>query len=170
MEQEEYCDQVTLEARLQAVARIMIQRQGMQQGRGGAASTASRQQMGALFSGVGGNMPHVQQQQHQQQQQMMMAGNRMLPNGAPILRGAAAAQGQYMGGSSQMMAGVPPGTMIPTPGVGNNAMMGTGMAPAAKAPAAKGGSGRKGGAKAPARARARQPPCLRRCPDPRASA
>ena len=80
MEQEEYCDQVTLEARLQAVARIMIQRQGMQQGRGGAASAASRQQMGALFSGVGGNMPHVQQQQQQQQQQMMMAGNRMLPN------------------------------------------------------------------------------------------
>merc|ERR1719498_2301310 len=31
------------------------------------------------------------------------------------------------------MAGVPPVTMIPTPGVGNNAMMGTGMVPAAMA-------------------------------------
>ena len=63
----------------------------------------------------------------------MMGGNGMLPNGAPILRGAAAAQGsQYAGGSAQMMAGVPPGTMIPTQGVGS--MM----------PEASGGGGAQG--------------------------
>ena len=68
----------------------------------------------------------------------MMGGNGMLPNGAPILRGAAAAQGsQYAGGSSQMMAGVPPGTMIPTQGVGS-------MMPEAATAAAP-----KGRAKAP---------------------
>lgn len=121
--QEEYCDQATLEARLQAVARIMIAKQA---GRPGGAGGPAHQQIGVLFGN--GNVQRTMQRPAAAipPQQQMIGSNGLLPNGAPILRGAAAAQGsQYMGASSQMMAGVPPGTMIPTPGAG-----GTGVAAA----------------------------------------
>jgi len=120
---EEYCDQATLEARLQAVARIMIAKQA---GRPGGAGGPAHQQIGVLFGN--GNVQRTMQRPAAAipPQQQMIGSNGLLPNGAPILRGAAAAQGsQYMGASSQMMAGVPPGTMIPTPGAG-----GTGVAAA----------------------------------------
>ena len=126
--QEEYCDKATLEARLQAVARIMIQRQGsMQDGAkpgSAAAAAAAGKQIGALFQGIGDSrsMPPqaVMGGMHPGAQQQMMGGNGLLPNGAPILRGAAATQGVggFAGSAAQMMQGVPPGTMIPTPGAG----------------------------------------------------
>ena len=126
--QEEYCDKATLEARLQAVARIMIQRQGSMQDGGkpgsAAAAAAAGKQLGALFQGIGDarSMPPqaVMGGMHPGAQQQMMGGNGLLPNGAPILRGAAATQGVggFAGSAAQMMQGVPPGTMIPTPGAG----------------------------------------------------
>lgn len=86
--------------------------------------------MGALFPGMGG-VPG--------QAQGMMGGNGMLPNGAPILRGAAAQGAAYIGGQQQMMAGVPPGTMIPTPGAGGGQIKSEPDVPTGRArPAAKG--------------------------------
>ena len=56
--QEEYCDEATLEARLQAVARIMIAKQA---GRPGGAGGPAHQQIGVLFGN--GNVQRTMQRQ-----------------------------------------------------------------------------------------------------------